>query len=150
MKNKFKAKPVNKEILESNPDLILGKTSKLEEKSFVYNYENYENDRIERVLKKAQMEFENAERIKEIKKMTEIKASSVKVDLTKKLDDVIEEQKKNKSKIKPKPTVPNVGSNLYPENPKEQGAKKIEKIKKNIEKQNEASKMKEAQVKEMK
>ena len=37
MKNKFKAKPVNKEILETNPDLILGKVIK-EEKSFVYNY----------------------------------------------------------------------------------------------------------------
>jgi hypothetical protein len=41
MKKKFKAKPVNKDILESNPDLIQGKVAKVEEKSFVYNYENY-------------------------------------------------------------------------------------------------------------
>jgi len=45
--------------------------------------------------------------------MSEIKAKDIKIDLNKKLNDVLEEQKKNKSKIKPKPTVP-VSTNLYP------------------------------------
>lgn len=57
--------------------------------------------------------------------MSEVKAHNIKIDLNKKLGDVIEEQKKNKGKSKPKPTVPSVSSNLYPENPKEEGAKKL-------------------------
>lgn len=63
--------------------------------------------------------------LKEIKRMSEVKAHNIKIDLNKKLGDVIEEQKKNKGKSKPKPTVPSVSSNLYPENPKEEGAKKL-------------------------
>lgn len=46
--------------------------------------------------------------------MSEVKAGNIKIDLNKKLSDVIEEQKKNKSKIKPKPTIPQAPSNLYP------------------------------------
>jgi uncharacterized membrane protein YheB (UPF0754 family) len=82
--------------------------------------------------------------------MSEIKAKDIKIDLKKKLEDVIEEQKKAKSKMKPKLTVPSVGSNLYPENPKEEGSRKLEKLKKNLEKQTEAEKLKEAQLKEAK
>lgn len=37
MKKKFRAKPVNKDILMPNPDLIQGKVAKAEEKN-VYNY----------------------------------------------------------------------------------------------------------------
>ena len=50
--------------------------------------------------------------------MAEVKAGNIKIDLSKKLGDVIEEQKKSKSRIKPKPTVPQGPGNLYPENPK--------------------------------
>ena len=45
MKNQFKAKPVNKAILAPKPQLIQGKVAKSDE-IVVYNYENYQNDRI--------------------------------------------------------------------------------------------------------
>lgn len=44
----------------------------------------------------------------------------------------MEQQKRNKSKAKPKPTVPSVSSNLYPENPQEEGKRKIQKYKKQL------------------
>lgn len=50
--------------------------------------------------------------------MTEVKAKQVKIDMNKKLEDVVKEQRKNKEKTKPKPTVPQANPNLYPENPK--------------------------------
>ena len=53
---------MNKEILEPKPELIMGKVIKNvsaeKEKRPEYKYENYENDRIERALKKAQEEHE--------------------------------------------------------------------------------------------
>lgn len=52
--------------------------------------------------------------MKEIKRMAEVKAKEVKIDLNKRLDDVVKEQKKAKEKTKPKPTVPQVSPNLYP------------------------------------
>lgn len=60
----------------------------------------------------------------EIKKQAEVKASSIKVDLNKKLVDIVEENKKGKEKSKFKPTVPNAGSNLYPD-PKAEDKKKL-------------------------
>ncbi len=51
--------------------------------------------------------------------MAEVKANNVKIDLNKKLEDIVKEQKKTKEKTKPKPTVPQANPNLYPENPKE-------------------------------
>ena len=76
----------------------------------------------------------------EIKKKTEVKASNIRIDLNKKLVDVVEENKKGKDKSKFKPTVPNAGSNLYPD-PKAEDKKKLEKIKKNLDKQNDAENM---------
>lgn len=53
------------------------------------------------------------------------------VDLTKKYQDVIKEQKKKKEKqmSKNKTTKPKVSENLYPSNIKDEKAKKIDKIK---------------------
>lgn len=56
----------------------------------------------------------------------------MKIDLTKTLDEVQKQHKKNIEKNKPKPTIPNVGSNLYPENPKEEGKRKIERLKEKL------------------
>ena len=81
--------------------------------------------------------------------MSEVKASNIRVDLNKKLADIVEEKKNNKEKTKPKPTVPNVSNNLYTD-PKEMEKKKMQKIKKNIDKQNEAENMRQANKKEMK
>jgi hypothetical protein len=47
---------------------------------------------------------------------------------------VVKEQKRIKEKTKPKPTVPQVSPNLYPENPKEEAKKKLEKTKEKLEK----------------
>ena len=68
------------------------------------------------------------------------------MDLNKKLVDIVEEKNKNKEKSKFKPTVPNAGSNLYPD-PKEHEKKKMEKIKKNIDKQNEAENLRQNNIK---
>lgn len=63
--------------------------------------------------------------MREIKQLTEVKAKDVSIDLKTKLDDVMKDLKKKVEKSKPKPTVPKIGSNLYPDNPKEDHQRKI-------------------------
>ena len=74
--------------------------------------------------------------------MAEVKAKGVSIDLKKKLKDVLEDQKKQKQKSKPKPTVPNIGNNLYPQNPKDISKTKIEKAIKSLAKIEDAAKLK--------
>jgi len=64
--------------------------------------------------------------------LAEVKAKDVKIDLTKKLEDVIGEHKKKIEKERPKPTVPKIGNNLYPDNPKDLEKKKLENYKKTL------------------
>ena len=49
---------------------VVKNLSKQKEKRPEYKYENYENDRIERALKKAQEKYETQEQIKKIKEKT--------------------------------------------------------------------------------
>jgi hypothetical protein len=63
--------------------------------------------------------------LNEIKRLSEVKASNIKIDLNKKLGDIVEERKKHQSKGKSKITEPKAPNNLYPDNPQDQALKKI-------------------------
>ncbi len=78
-----------------------------------------------------------------------MKSNKINVDLTKKLEDVMKEKKKDIEQKRPKRNIPEENK-LCPKNPKEEEAKKLKKIKEKMKKQKEAEKAREEEKQKLK